>query len=155
MNETFMRQAIDLGTQSMHNGSGGPFGAVIVKDNQVVGQGQNQVLGRCDPTAHAEIEAIRNSSQKLQNFDLKGCEIYSSCEPCPMCLGAIYWARIDKIYYAASRADAAAINFDDDYIYKEFVKSPHDRNIPMIELLRQNALVMFVEWQAKEDKNMY
>ncbi len=154
-NRFFMRQAIDLGIRAMRDETGGPFGAVIVKDDQIIGQGQNHVLGRCDPTAHAELEAIRDSCQRLKRFDLQGCDIYTSCEPCPMCLGAIYWARLDNIYYAANRADAAAINFDDEYFYTELCKPRHNRDVPMTEILRQDSLAMFAEWQAKEDKNMY
>jgi len=152
---SFMHQAIDLGLRAMRDGTGGPFGAVIVKDNKVIGQGQNRVLGSCDPTAHAEVEAIRDSCKQLARFDLQGCEIYTSCEPCPMCLGAIYWARLDKIYYASNRADAAAINFDDQYIYQELGKPLNNRAVPMIETERQDGLAIFAEWQAKEDKSMY
>ncbi len=154
-NVNFMQRAIDLGIRAMRDGTGGPFGAVIVKDNHIIGQGQNRVIGQCDPTAHAEIEAIRESCQKLTRFDLSGCDIYTSCEPCPMCLGGIYWARLDKIYYAANRADAAAINFDDEYVYTQLSKPCHNRDIPMIETRRQDSLAMFAEWQAKDDKRMY
>lgn len=150
-----MHETIELSRQGMTELCGGPFAAIIVKDGQVIAKGVNQVTSSCDPTAHAEIVAIREASKKLQNFDLQGCEIYCSCEPCPMCLAAIYWARIDKIYYANSREDAAAIDFDDAWIYKEVCLDPSQREISMERLLGDEAKKVFQEWQSLEDKTPY
>ncbi|MBC8172310.1 MAG: nucleoside deaminase, partial [Chitinophagales bacterium] len=132
-----------------------PFGAVIVKDNSIVGEGKNMVTRRNDPTAHAEIVAIRNACKQLHTFDLSGCIIYTSCEPCPMCLGAIYWAHIEKIIYANTRADAAAIHFDDAFIYEELAKHSNERKIEMQQLGRLEALKVFESWQKKENKITY
>lgn len=150
-----MRQAINLALENIRRGTGGPFGAVVVKDGQVVGTGFNTVTNSNDPTAHAEVNAIRDACRNLNNFQLDACTIYSSCEPCPMCLGAIYWARIDKLYFAATREDAAKANFDDSLIYKEIELSIQERKIPNINILRDEALPIFREWETLEDKIRY
>lgn len=150
-----MQRAIDLSRQNVESGSGGPFGAVIVKDGKIIGEGFNEVTSANDPTAHAEVVAIRKACQSLSHFDLKGSVIYSSCEPCPMCLSAIYWARIDKIYFANTKKDAAKILFDDDFIYKEIPKPHSDRSIPMHQIMRDEALTVFEIWHAKVDKIHY
>ena len=152
---TYMREAIQLARENMQKGHGGPFGAVIVKNGQVIGRGWNKVTSANDPTAHAEVEAIREACQKLGTFELSGAEIYTSCEPCPMCLSAIYWARLDRIYFANTRTDAANILFDDDFLYQEIPKKIEDRKIPMVSLLRDEALGVFTEWQKKTDKVSY
>lgn len=151
----FMKKAIELSRTHMNQNHGGPFGAVIVKDGKVIGEGWNQVLSTNDPTAHAEVQAIRKAAQNLKNFDFSGAEIYTSCEPCPMCLAAIYWARIDKIYYANTRKDAAHIEFDDDFIYQEVSKEIAERKIPMQQIMHGEALSVFKEWQKKMDKTKY
>jgi len=151
----FMKRAITLAQNGIENNDGGPFGAVIVKDGKIVGEGNNRVTSTNDPTAHAEVVAIRNACKHLNSFQLEGCIVYTSCEPCPMCLGAIYWARPDKIYYACSREDAAAIGFDDDFIYQEFSKINEERNIPLIQECREEALTLFQEWGNKNDKIRY
>ena len=150
-----MKRAIELSRQKMQAGDGGPFGAVIVKDGKVISEGWNQVTSSHDPTAHAEVMAIRKACEKLNDFSLAGCEIYTSCEPCPMCLSAIYWARIDKIYYANTRDDAAAIQFDDQFLYDEIGKEIADRKIPMKQISREEALKVFEEWDNKDDKVRY
>lgn len=152
--EELMRRAIKLSEQSVRSG-GGPFGAVIAKDGNIIAEGNNRVTLNIDPTAHAEISAIRNACQQLKTFDLSGCEIYTSCEPCPMCLGAIYWAHIDKIYYGCDRKDARNIGFDDDFIYDEIPLKPEDRKKPSEELLRNEALNAFYLWDNKADKTKY
>lgn len=153
--EYFMKQAILLSKENLSKVSGGPFGAVIVKDGKIVSGGSNQVTTHNDPTAHAEIEAIRAACKALNTFSLEGCEIYTSCEPCPMCLSAIYWARIEKIFYANTREDAAALNFDDEFLYEEIGKPVSQRKIPMNQLLREEALKVFTEWENKKDKIHY
>lgn len=155
MNLQFMRNAIELAHDKMLQGCGGPFGAVIVKNNIVVAYGSNCVTSTNDPTAHAEVVAIREACKTLGQFHLQGCEIYTSCEPCPMCLCAIYWARIDTIYYAAGRQDAANIGFDDAMFYQEIAKETTHRQVPMVQLLRDEALVAFDAWQLKLDKIAY
>lgn len=155
MNKEYMKKAINLSREHMNLGHGGPFGAVIVKDNKIIGEGWNQVTSKNDPTAHAEVTAIRRACQELNTFDLSGAEIYTSCEPCPMCLAAIYWARIDKIFYANTRNDAALIDFDDEFLYEEISLAVHDRKIPMRQALRDEALEVFKEWQQKENKVQY
>ena len=150
----FMLEAIRLADESVSCG-GGPFGAVIVKDGEIVARGCNQVTLKNDPTAHAEVSAIREACQALHTFDLSGCVIYTSCEPCPMCLGAIYWARIDRIYYGNNRNDAAEINFADNFIYEELDKTLDQRQLPIIPLLRDKALHSFLLWKEKEDKTEY
>ncbi len=150
----FMRRAIALAVDNVENG-GGPFGAVVVRNGEVVATGCNRVTPNNDPTAHAEVVAIREACKKLGTFDLSGCVIYTSCEPCPMCLGAIYWAHIDKIYYGANQHDAAAINFDDSFIYKELELKPADRQKPMENILHDEALAPFNMWRDKDDKVAY
>lgn len=152
--EEFMRRAIELSICSVKRG-GGPFGAVIVKDGVIVAEGSNNVTRYCDPTAHAEVSAIREASKKLGTFDLSGCEIYTSCEPCPMCLGAIYWAHLDKIYYGNSKENAAEIGFDDAFIYKELDLKPADREKTSEKLLPEEAIVAFKLWESKTDKVEY
>ena len=150
----FMRKAIALSTQNIENG-GGPFGAVIVKEGKVIATGTNRVTQKHDPTAHAEVEAIRKAAKKLGSFHSQGCEIYTSCEPCPMCLGAIYWAHLDRIYYGNTKADAKSIGFDDSFIYDEISLNPQDRHIKTIQLLPEEAIKTFEAWKAKEDKVEY
>ncbi|BAU17061.1 putative cytidine/deoxycytidylate deaminase [Prevotella intermedia] len=153
-NEELMRRAIELSENSVQNG-GGPFGAVIAKDGEIVAEGSNKVTIDNDPTAHAEVCTIRNACQKLGTFDLSGCVIYTSCEPCPMCFGAIYWAHLDKIYYANDRKDAGEIGFDDDFIYEEIALEPQYRKKPSEILLRNEAINAFKMWTLKDDKNEY
>ena len=150
----FMREAIRLANESVKNG-GGPFGAVIVKDNEIIAGSSNSVTIDNDPTAHAEVNTIRQACTKLGTFALSGCVIYTSCEPCPMCLGAIYWAKIDRIYYGNNRTDARNIDFADDFIYDELNRQFDERTIPIIPLLRDEALQSFRLWQEKEDKTEY
>ena len=150
----FMREAIRLANESVKNG-GGPFGAVIVKDNEIIAGSSNSVTIDNDPTAHAEVNTIRQACKKLGTFDLSGCVIYTSCEPCPMCLGAIYWAKIDRIYYGNNRTDARNIDFADDFIYDELNRQFDERTIPIIPLLRDEALQSFRLWQEKEDKTSH
>ena len=152
--EELMRRAIKLSADSVANG-GGPFGAVIVSDGEIVAEGSNGVTILNDPTAHAEVSAIRQACKKLNSFDLTGCEIYTSCEPCPMCLGAIYWAHIDKIYYANDRKDAANIGFDDELIYQEMEVQPQYRKKPSEILLNNEAIKVFQQWTEKTDKTRY
>ena len=142
----FMEQAIALARKNVNAGNGGPFGAVVVKDGTVVAEAFNEVVSRNDPSAHAEVLAIRRACEKLKQYQLSGCEIYSSCEPCPMCLGAIYWARPDRVYYAATRKDAALSGFDDDFIYNEIELPPDQRKIPFYNVMRNRALETFAEW---------
>jgi tRNA(Arg) A34 adenosine deaminase TadA len=153
--EQFMQEAIRLAEENNITGDGGPFGAVIVKDGKIIARGHNEVTSTNDPTAHAEIVAIRNACATLGTFQLEGCEIYSSCEPCPMCLGAIYWARPAKIYFAATRADAADAGFDDSLIYKEIALEPHQRLIPCEQILQKEALHGFHTWVANASKIPY
>lgn len=152
--EDFMRLAIELSRQNVAKG-GGPFAAVIVKNGEVLATGCNQVTRANDPTAHAEVVAIRNACAALDHFQLDGCELYTSCEPCPMCLGAIYWARPEKVYYANSKEDAAAIDFDDQFIYEELDRPLAQRTLPMIQLLPEEAIEAFRDWQQKADKVEY
>ena len=149
-----MQRAIELSIESVNSG-GGPFGSVIVKDNKIISEGMNRVTVNNDPTAHGEIVAIREATKGLNNFNLKGCELYSSTEPCPMCLSAIYWARIDKVYYANTRNDAQKIDFDDSLIYSELVKKIDQRKIPMIQIMREEGLKAFELWDKKTDKIKY
>jgi len=151
-----MRAAVELSREKMNENAGGPFGAVIVQNEKIVGRGWNAVSSKNDPTAHAEISAIRDACQNLKTFDLSGCEIFTSCEPCPMCLGAILWARISKIFYANTARDAAEIaGFDDENFYAEFQKSPADRRIPSQQIGRDAAIEVFREWHKKYDKIEY
>ena len=154
MKNKFMKRAIELSIESVDKG-GGPFGCVIIKDNQIVAEGSNKVTKNNDPTAHGEIVAIREACNKLNNFNLDGCELYSTCEPCPMCLSAIYWARISKIFYANTREDARKIDFDDSLIYLEMQKKINERKIPMIQIMRDEALKAFQLWDQKIDKTKY
>lgn len=149
-----MKKAIALSIENIKNG-GGPFGAVIAKDGNIIATGVNRVTPECDPTAHAEVCAIRNAAKKLGTFNLKGCEIYSSCEPCPMCLGAIYWAHLDKLYYGNTQQDAAKIGFDDAFIYKELELKPEDRHLTSSNILRDEALRAFTTWEESQDKTTY
>ena len=149
-----MKRAIELSVESVNNG-GGPFGSVIVKDDKIIAEGSNKVTSNNDPTAHGEIVAIRAACKKLNNFSLNECELYSTCEPCPMCLSAIYWARIEKIYYANTREDARKIDFDDSLIYTELQKNIDKRKIPMIQIMRNEALKAFELWDKKKDKVKY
>lgn len=153
-NIEFMREAIRLSVKNVSEG-GGPFGCVIVQDDKIVATGVNRVTADNDPTAHGEVNAIRNAAKKLNTFDLSGCDIYTSCEPCPMCLGAIYWAGLDRIYYANTKKDAADIGFDDFFIYEELDKPLDERNVKAIQLLRDEALEAFRKWDQKEDKIEY
>lgn len=153
--EKFLQRAIELSRQGMHNLKGGPFGCVIVKNGQIVGEGSNEVLSSSDPTAHAEVVAIRNACKNLGTFQLTGCDVYSSCEPCPMCLGAIYWARPQRVIFANTKGDAAAINFDDQFIYNEIEKEAFQRSIPFIHMPKQEALEVFREWKDLEEKPIY
>lgn len=155
MHENWMREAIALAQRGMENNEGGPFGALIVRGTEIIARGNNMVTSINDPTAHAEIVAIREACRQLGTFQLHDCVIYTSCEPCPMCLGAIYWARPQSVYYACTREDAAAIGFDDDLIYREIAAIPEIRRIPMEQILRDNALQVFAAWQSKEDKTVY
>lgn len=155
MHKEFLQQAIDLAVENARSGQGGPYGAIIVKDDQVLTASGNKVTSTIDPTAHAEVMAIRLACQKLHDFQLRGCTLYSSCEPCPMCLGAIYWARLEKVYFACSRHDAAAANFDDSFIYDEISVLPHERSIAMLHLDMPNAMQPFNIWAEKSDKVLY
>jgi len=155
MNEAFMREAIDLSIQKMNGWCGGPFGAVVVKDGKIISRGWNRVTSTNDPTAHAEIAAIREACSKLDTFDLSGCELYASCEPCPMCLSAIYWARIDRLYYAANSEDAADAGFDDAHIHQELCKPETERQIPVEQVMRSEAQKAFELWKNKADKIHY
>lgn len=151
----FMFEAIELSIRNVREGKGGPFAAIIVKDGRVIARGTNLVTSTNDPTAHAEIVAIREACRVLGSFQLSGCEIYTTCEPCPMCMGAIYWARPAKVYYGNTRRDAAKIGFDDSFIYHEIPKPISKRRIPMIRCMKEEALAAFVEWQKKSDKVAY
>lgn len=155
MSNAFMMRAIEISIENVRSGRGGPFGAVIVKDGAIVAEGTNRVTATNDPTAHAEMVAIRAACQKLGTFDLKGCEMYVSCEPCPMCLGAIYWARIERVYFAGLAADASDAGFDDSFIYGELARPRNERKIPMVPLMRDQALEAFRIWREKPDKIAY
>lgn len=153
-NEDYMREAIRLSVENVKNG-GGPFGAVIVKDGEIIATGVNCVTRNCDPTSHAEVNAIRNAASRLGTFNLEGCEIYTSCEPCPMCLGAIYWAHLDRMYYGNTKNDAKNIGFDDSFIYEEIALSPDERRLKSERLLGEEAIKAFKDWENKEDKIEY
>jgi guanine deaminase len=154
-NETYMKHAIELARRSMRELGGGPFGAIVVKDDKIVGVGMNKVTRKNDPTAHAEVVAIRDACQTLGTFQLTGCVIYSSCEPCPMCLGAIYWARPDGLFFGASKQDAAKVNFDDDFIYKEINKPIDRRELKANQILQDEAVKVFELWENQENKLEY
>ena len=149
-----MREAIRLASANVDNG-GGPFGAIIARGGEIIATGVNRVTANCDPTAHAEVSAIRAAAQKLGTFNLSGCDIYSSCEPCPMCLGAIYWARLDRLFYGNTKADAARIGFDDAFIYKELALPLSERTLRAEQLLGKEAIATFEAWEQKTDKTPY
>ncbi len=151
----FLQSAIDLARSGMDNNAGGPFGAIVVKDGEIIGKGCNRVTSTNDPTAHAEVEAIRDACRHLHFYQLDGCTLYTSCEPCPMCLGAIYWARPDRVVYACTRKDAAAIGFDDDFIYRELEIPMSQRQIPIGQAMREEGLRVFEAWMKKEDRLEY
>lgn len=155
MSIEFMRRAIALGIENVRTGGGGPFAAVIVKDGLVVAEGVNRVTTTNDPTAHAEVVAIREACRTLGVFQLSGCELYTTCEPCPMCLGAIYWARPARVFYACVAADAAAVGFDDAFIYEEIQRGHDARRVPMKQLLREESLEIFSLWKKQEGKTHY
>ena len=150
-----MARAIQLSIDNVRSGQGGPFGSAVVKAGAIIAEGVNQVILTNDPTAHAEILAIRQACQKLGLFELKDCELYTSCEPCPMCLGAIYWARLARVYFGNTAADAAEIGFDDSFIYREIAQPLAQRKIPMVRMMREDALAAFRAWQEKPDKARY
>jgi tRNA(Arg) A34 adenosine deaminase TadA len=155
MNQKFMREAIRLSREKMRRNVGGPFGAIIVRRGRIVGRGWNRVTSANDPTAHAEIMAIREACRRLKTFRLDDCELYASCEPCPMCLAAGYWARLRRIYYANTRRGAAKIGFDDSWLYREMARPVSRRKLPMKQLLHKEALEVFAEWKTKPDKIRY
>jgi guanine deaminase len=155
MDNPFMARAIQLSIENVHSGRGGPFGAVIVQDGNIIAEGANQVTSTNDPTAHAEMLAIRAACVKLGIFELRGCELYTSCEPCPMCLGAIYWARLARIFFANAAADASSVGFDDSLIYREIPLPLAQRAIPMTQMMREQALAAFHAWQEKPNKIVY
>ena len=150
-----MTRAIQLAMDSVHSGRGGPFGAVIVKDERIVGEGANSVTSRNDPTAHAEVVAIRDACGKLRSFELLDCDLYTSCEPCPMCLGAIYWTRLARVFFASTTSDAAMIGFDDSFIYQEITLPHAQRRIPATQIMREEALPVFQAWEKKPNKILY
>ncbi|RBL91613.1 tRNA-specific adenosine deaminase [Chitinophaga flava] len=151
----FMQHAIALSRRGIEQGDGGPFGSIVVKGDEIIGEGWNQVLCENDPTAHAEVMAIRDACRKLGTFQLTDCEIYTSCEPCPMCLGAIYWARPSRVYYANTKEDAAAINFDDSFIYREIAVPHEEKKIPLIELRDEEALKVFQQWVGMNNNTLH
>ncbi len=155
MSPDFMRRAIVLALENVHSGKGGPFAAVIVKEDRIIAEGTNRVTLANDPTAHAEVVAIREACRVLADFQLRGCDLYTTCEPCPMCLGAIYWARPARIFYAATAADAAGAGFDDAFIYDELKTARAGRRIPMAQLLRDDSLAIFSAWKQQENKTPY
>jgi tRNA(Arg) A34 adenosine deaminase TadA len=155
MDHSFMARAIQLSVDNVRSGKGGPFGAIVVKEGNVIAEGVNRVTASNDPTAHAEVIAIREACHRLQIFQLKDCELYTSCEPCPMCLGAIYWAHISRVYYGNVASDAAKIGFDDSMIYQEFTMAPAQRRIPMVQMMHKEALAAFRTWEERADKVRY
>ena len=155
MSADFMRRAIALALENVRSGRGGPFGAVIVKDGRIIADGTNRVTSTNDPTAHAEVVAIREACRALGDFQLAGCDLYTTCEPCPMCLGAIYWARPARVFYAGTAADAAAAGFDDAFIYDDLTHPPAARRVPMTQLLRDESLTIFSAWKQQENKTPY
>lgn len=155
MNDSFMHEAIRLSLEKMREGCGGPFGAVVVKDGRILSRGWNRVTTSNDPTAHAEVVAIREACAALNSFSLQGCELYASCEPCPMCLGAIYWSRVDRLFFAASRQDAASAGFDDALIYEEIPRPFGERRLPTTQMLRDEAAAAFQEWLSRTDRVRY
>lgn len=155
LDEQFMRRAIELAQGGIDSNAGGPFGSVVARNGEIIAEGCNRVTSENDPTSHAEIVAIREACRKLGSFQLDGCTIYTSCEPCPMCLGAIYWARPDRVYFAGTRDDAANAGFDDEFIYEEIGKDIGERRLPVINLLREEAQAVFENWKNKADKTPY
>jgi tRNA(Arg) A34 adenosine deaminase TadA len=155
MSNAFMRRAVELALEKMRQNGDGPFGAVVVRDNEIIAEGWNQVTATNDPTAHAEIVAIRRACAVLGSFELPDCDLFANCEPCPMCLGAIYWTRLRRIYYCKTREDAARIGFDDDFIYQEIARAPGQRKIPAVRLMDDRADLVFSEWAANPDKREY
>jgi guanine deaminase len=155
MHEQFMKRAIELSRQHMLAGDGGPFGAVLVKDGKIIGEGWNCVTSTNDPTAHTEVVAIRNACKTMNSFELYEVDLYTSCEPCPMCLSAAYWARVRTIYFASTRQDAARHHFDDEFIYQEIPRNVEDRSIPMIQIMQPKAYEVFKEWDLKADRIEY
>jgi len=155
VDKKFMARAIELARNGVDSNAGGPFGCVVVKNSVIVGEGNNCVTSTNDPTAHAEVVAIRDACSRLDSFQLDGCTIYTSCEPCPMCLGAIYWARPERVFYACTRDDAAAVGFDDDFIYRELEKGNDERELELVNFMRDEALEVFDGWAAKTDKIEY
>jgi guanine deaminase len=155
MDNPFMARAIQLAIENVVSGKGGPFGAVVAKDGNIIAEGANEVTRSNDPTAHAEVLAIRKACQKLGLFELKGCELYTSSEPCPMCLGAIYWTRLSRVYFGSLAADASRAGFDDSFVYREIAQPHSERGIPMIQLMREESLAAFRAWQEKSDKIRY
>ncbi|MET0753272.1 MAG: nucleoside deaminase [Pyrinomonadaceae bacterium] len=153
--EIFMSRAISLAQNGMDSNAGGPFGAIVVRDGEIIGEGSNRVTSTNDPTAHAEITAIREACRKLGSFQLENCTIYTSCEPCPMCLGAIYWARPERVVFACTREDAAKIGFDDQFIYEEIEKKIDEREMKIVNFMREEALKVFENWERKADKTEY
>ncbi|MFL6375231.1 MAG: nucleoside deaminase [Pyrinomonadaceae bacterium] len=155
IHEQMMRRAIELARKGMESNDGGPFGCVVARRDEIVGEGNNRVTSTNDPTAHAEVVAIRDACSRLQSFELTGCTVYTSCEPCPMCLGAILWARPDAVYFAGTREDAAEAGFDDEHFYNELYRDNDSRELPLQSLLRNDARAVFSEWIAKPDKVEY
>ena len=155
MNSPFMARTIQLAIENARSGQGGPFGALVVRDGSGIAEGVNRVTSTNDPTAHAEVLAIRQACQKLGLFELKTCELYTSCEPCPMCLGAIYWARLSRVYFGSFAADASKAGFDDSFIYREIAQPHAQRGIPMTQMMREEALAAFLAWQEKPNKTPY
>jgi tRNA(Arg) A34 adenosine deaminase TadA len=155
MEKKFMEEAIKMAQNGIRNNEGGPFGAVVVKNGEIIGRGNNRVTSTNDPSAHAEVVAIRDACNKLGSFQLEGCDIYTSCEPCPMCLGAIYWARPDKVYFGCTKKDAAEIDFDDDFIYRELELPLDKRKIEFTQIMEEDAKRVFQEWENKNDKISY
>lgn len=153
--EQWIREAVELGRTGIHQNGGGPFGAVVVAKGKVVGRGWNQVTTSLDPTAHAEVTAIRDACQTLQRFDLRGCDLYASCEPCPMCLAAIYWAHLERVFYGCTRNDAAEAGFDDEYLYQQIPLETSARALPMVQVGRETAVQLFHDWAVKPDKVRY
>ncbi|MDQ0495138.1 nucleoside deaminase [Paenibacillus brasilensis] len=154
-NENLMNQAIQLAQQNVVSGHGGPFGAIVVKDGKIIGSGVNEVTSSCDPTAHAEVQAIREACKHLNDFQLNGCVIYTSCEPCPMCIGAIYWARPDAVYYACTKEEAAIIGFDDQFIYEQIALPMEDRSIIMSQIYPPKSKLPFETWSTSVQKIEY
>ncbi len=155
MNHRFLDRAIELALENVHSGRGGPFGAVVVKGDRIIAEGANSVIPLNDPTAHAEVVAIRRACEALNAFHIRGCELYTSCEPCPMCLGAVYWAHIDRVHFAVTKHQAAQAEFDDDFIYREIALPPEARSIPMIHASRPHGMRPFEAWLKKEDRIRY